>query len=189
METLTQFTNRVEGTLIDYDGVWWSQCVDLIKAFTNNVYWVRLWTFGWSALTGWANTSNTFKTEEWEKVFNEFGNVEQFPSEGDIVFFKWGEFWHCAIVIEADGTELIVLDQNTGNGDGVDDDDRIKVQKYSYNGILGWYKLKDKHNNAVEWLTTENIKLKEALIEVVGEKNKLATVVNNIIIALKTLDK
>jgi len=174
---LKEYVKKVEWTLIDYDWVYWSQCVDLIKNYTATVLNIRLWTFWGSAKTGWENKSNTFDPDIWEKIENNFNDPEQIPKEWDIIFFWNWKYWHVAIVLESYVwvNRLLILDQNTWNGDWFWQDDIIKVQHTTYWNVLGWYSLKDEVseeylyeliwnlNIIISNLKTENQELKDKI--------------------------
>lgn len=138
---LTRYADAMQWALIDYDGIWGSQCVDLIKNYTKEVLWVRLGTFGGSARSGWLNTANTFLSESWKKHINDTANPNQVPFPGDIIFFDRGEYGHVAIVLDAKKWEnrIEILEQNVGNGDGQWDDDATKKSVVSYSDVYGWY--------------------------------------------------
>lgn len=138
---LTNYAYAVKGKLIDVDGVYGSQCVDLVKDCVNKVFNITLGTFGWSARTGWFNNSGTFSPDLWERIENDVTNPNQVPEPGDVIFFNTGRYGHVGIVMDAkEGeNEITVLDQNTWNWDGYWDDDVIKIQKYTYKDVYGWY--------------------------------------------------
>ena len=167
------YVKQVEWTLIDYDWVYGSQCVDLIKNYTATVLNIRLWTFWGSARSGWENKSNTFPEDIWEKIVNNFSDKDQIPKEWDIVFWNTGKYWHVAIVLDAYGNAIEVLEQNVGNGNWIGQDDAIEVNTKSYHDILGWYKLKENNQDIIKKLsvkvtklTIENTKLKNTIKKV-----------------------
>lgn len=140
--SLEKYISKTAGTLIDYDWVYWSQCVDLIKNYTANVMNIRLGTFWWSAKTGWYNESNTFPTNDWDRIENDITKYDQVPSVWDIIFIKTGTpYDHVAIVRKAPKWSVTfeVFEQNTGNGDWYGYDDRCRINTYNYNDVYGWY--------------------------------------------------
>mgnify|MGYP006414221389 CR=1 FL=1 len=167
MITLKEFIDKYLWETIDYDNVYGHQCVDLIKAYTHEVLWIRLWTFWGSAKSGWENSSNTFPKEQWEKVVNDFNQLNQIPKEWDIVFWSTGQYWHVAIWLDWTAWSIInVLEQNVWNWDWIWDDDAIEDNNRTYHDILWWYHLKDSTTeiDIVEEnqkLIKENQKLKE----------------------------
>ena len=149
---LEQYKNSVLGTAIDYDWVYWHQCVDLVKDYSEKVLNIPLGSFWGSALTGWQNFSNTFSVDKWDKVVNNYNDPEQVPEEWDIIFFKWWEYWHTGVVLKSYVWEnrIDILEQNVGNWDGIGSDDYIEVNTYSYHKVLGWYHKKT--SNTYKWI-------------------------------------
>lgn len=141
MNILEQYIRKNAGTLIDYDWVYGSQCVDLIKHYSKNVLWIPLGTFWGSARTGWQNRSNTFTTEKWEWVVNDKTRPDQVPNIWDVIFFNIWDYGHVAIVRSADpGRHTFeVFEQNTGDANGYGYDDRCRVNTYNYSLVYGWY--------------------------------------------------
>lgn len=146
METLShsQFLDRYLRTSQDYDWLYGVQCVDNIKLYVKEVYWITLGSFGGSAFTGWLNTKKTFDPKIWEKIEWKPWMV---PKQGDIIFYdktKENLNWHVAICHEANKIDITVVEQNwaTWNwaGKGYD---QINIEtKRDYRWILGWYRKK-----------------------------------------------
>lgn len=159
---LNEFVTKYNNKYIDTDGVYGHQCVDLIKQYTLDVFWITLWTFGGSAKTGRENASNTFPSDTWEKIDNDITDINQVPLEWDIIFWGYGTNWHTAVVLKWYEWEdrVSVFNQNTGNWNGKWYDDRSRIQDQSYNGILGWYRKKD---SEIDKLKEENFKLKSEI--------------------------
>ena len=156
---LSEYIKKVAWTNIDYDWVYGSQCVDLIKNYTREVLWIRLWTFWGSAKTGWANSSNTFPTDTWEKIPNNPSDLYQTPKVWDIAFWNTWIYGHVAIVLEWTKWSYIqALEQNVWNWDWVWEDDAVKVSRKSYHNISWWYRLK---NTDIKDLQKENKRLNE----------------------------
>lgn len=142
------YIDKMLWNFIDYDNVYWMQCVDLIKHYTRDVLNIRLGTFWGSAKTWWENRSSTFPDSEWRKIENDFSNPSQVPSRGDVIFFEGSSFhplyWHVAIVVNAVSGEnkIQVLEQNgVWSGTGIWKDS-IRLEEYTYNGVSGWYSKK-----------------------------------------------
>ena len=165
MITLEEFTDKYLWELIDYDWVWGSQCTDLLKAYTNEVLNVRLWSFGGSARSGWSNVNNTFPANDWEKVVNDYNQPFQTPKEWDLIFWDSWNYWHCAIsTIDNAWNTITMLEQNVWNWDWYWEDDATQLNIWNYNQILGWYKYKwNNQNTESEELKKENKILKEKL--------------------------
>jgi len=137
---LKEYVKKVEGLCIDYDWIYGHQCVDLIKHYSQNVLWIKLWSFGGSARNWWLNKENTFKEEFFEKIDLSNNNI---PTPWDIIFWNKWKYWHVAIVIEANLAIITVLEQNMGNWDWKGLDDCIKITKYRYEDIYWWYRFRN----------------------------------------------
>ena len=133
---LQEYVKKVEWLCIDYDWMYWHQCVDLIKHFSQNVLNFKLWSFWWSAKSWWKNILNTFPAEKFQKIIN---TPKAIPEPWDITFFNIWEYWHVAIVLDADLQKIKVLEQNVGNWDWQGQDDWVKIWNYDYKNVLGWY--------------------------------------------------
>ena len=182
---LEEYTLSVLWKNIDYDWIWGSQCVDLIKNYTNTVLDIRLWTFWGSAKTGWANESNTFPTEQWDKIFNDFNQPNQIPEAWDIIFWNTWEYWHTAIVTDAYWNWIEVLEQNVWNWDWYWADDAVKISIRNYTNILGWFKLRKENIHEVD-IVEENERL-IAENQKLTEENSILTM--KILTARKILEK
>lgn len=151
----------------------WTQCVALAKHFTKEVIGVSLWAFWGSAKSGWANTKKTFSSD-WEKIVYK-NNI---PQTWDIIFWIWGKYekyWHVGIVLDANKDKIVVLNQNTGNGDGKWTDDAVKIEAYTYENVAGWYRhkifeTKGKYETIVWELVIEDIKTVAELLNCTEEK-------------------
>ncbi len=170
---LSQFVEKYNNKFVDIDKVYGHQCVDLIKQYTIDVFWITLGTFGGSAKTGWENASNTFPEDIWEKIYNDITNINQVPLKWDIIFWWYKNYWHTAIVIEWFKWEdrITVFNQNTWNWNGKGYDDRSRIQEQDYNWILGWYRKKDNLLEENIRLKIENTKLKN-ILEQINELSK-----------------
>lgn len=134
---LKEYVEKVEWLCIDFDKEYGHQCVDLIKHYSQNVLWIKLWSFWGSAKTWWENRENTFKPEVFKKNEYYWDNI---PEAGDIIFFRTTtSYWHTAVVLSANKDSIKVLEQNVWNWDWKWNDDRIKIWLYNYNNVMGWY--------------------------------------------------
>lgn len=128
---------------IDFDGAYQYQCVDLSRHFAHEMdYESGWWAYGWSAITGRENKNNTFGSD-WIRVQNKFGDVNNYPSQWDIIFFgkEFGTMYgHVAIVDNTDWVMVTVLEQNgkygqwTGLGW-----DSIRLSTYRFKHVLWRY--------------------------------------------------
>jgi len=136
---LKEYVKKVEGLCIDYDWIYGYQCVDLIKHYSQNVLWIKLWGFWGSAKTWWLNKENTFKPEIFKKEEYYWDNI---PEAWDIIFFKTNTpYWHTAVVISASKDWIEVLEQNVGDGTWKGFKNRVKIWLYNYNNVMWWYSL------------------------------------------------
>ena len=171
---LQKYTKKVLWTLIDYDWVRWSQCVDLIKSYTNEVYKIRLWTFWWSAKSWWLNKSNTFKKDIWDRIPNDKKNSDQVPKPWDIIFFEWTKYWHVAIVLSAIKWEnkVTVLEQNMWDWNWYWLDDKVSIWAHTYTKsklwlkVSWWYSLKVRNECNCDEFKKEIAELKKKIAKV-----------------------
>jgi len=166
---LLEFTEKYNNKSVDVDWLYGSQCVDLIKQYTIDMFWVTLWTFWWSAKIWWYNQANTFPEDKWEKIVNNYSDENQIPMPWDIIFWGYGAYWHVGIVTEAFKWEnkIEVFNQNTWNANWIWYDDRCRYQFTNYNKCLWWYRFKE--NTELEELKKENKYLKEKLDKIILE--------------------
>jgi len=84
-EYIKKYNNSV---IIEESPALGTQCVALIKHFSNIVLNVKLGQFGGSAYAGWLNKRNTFKKDIWKKVKNNLLDKNQVPPAGAIGFMR-----------------------------------------------------------------------------------------------------
>ena len=110
--------NKWRGKAVDFDKVYWYQCVDWAKQFVLEQYGITLGSFSGSALNGW-NTGSPFNSN-WIRVSYKNGLV---PEIWDVVFLnktKSNPYGHVCIADNGcDSSHLCVIEENawTGNGD------------------------------------------------------------------------
>lgn len=137
-----QFLDKYLRTAQDYDWVSGVQCVDWVKLYVKEVYWISLGTFWGTARSGWLNKKKTFDPKVWEKIEWRPWLV---PKQGDIIFYdKPWLTWHVAICHEANKIDIMVLEENgaTGNWDGKGYNAFNLETKRDYKDVLGWYRKK-----------------------------------------------
>lgn len=143
------------GTAVDYDGYYWSQCVDQARDYSVSVLWENFKPTG--------NAASLFY-QDWGNTFTKYDNTPDFlPIPWDICIWKWPTVYgHIGVVLKASLTEMTIIDQNTGDGswDGKWDN-LIRIHTYSYNDVLGFLR----HESLIE-----NI-LDEVIEEVSPESN------------------
>ena len=97
---------------VDFDWVYWAQCVDLARHYAKNVYNAPIWVFGGSAYSWYLNHSKTFNNQ-WKRVPYTPWFV---PTIWDIWFFKpipSNTYWHVFICgVGCTPEKLIRLEQN-----------------------------------------------------------------------------
>lgn len=158
-----------------------TQCVGLIKDYSEKVLNIKLWTFWGSARSWYKNLNNIFKKELFLKVWNNKKDLNQNPPVGAILFFNTWKYWHASICIEnfKGENKIKVFEQNVWNWDWKKYDDRAKISIITYKNILGWYIKKqpeNKNNDLLEEIKT--LKLQNKLI--IRENAMLLKVANSI---------
>ena len=111
-EFYTKFKNKWVWKSIDFDRVYWPQCIDLWKQYALECYWVPLRSFWGSAYSGYENKSKTFNSQ-WKQIPHTAWNI---PIVWDLIFWKptkSNPYWHIAIAgIWSDTMNLVLLEQN-----------------------------------------------------------------------------
>lgn len=117
-----------------------AECVWNSKLYSKEVLGVALGSFGWSALSGWANKNNTFDMNKWIRIEN---TPDAVPQQWDIAFWwlKFGKYGHVAVVDCANVNTMWVISQNSTGAAGDKPGDEILLINYSYKGCLWWYRL------------------------------------------------
>jgi len=140
---LKEFIEKYNWKPVDIDKEYWHQCVDLIKQFTIDCFWFSIWSFWWSAMTGWKNTVDTFPKAKFEKI-TDLSKLLPW----DIVFTTWNpkdSYWHVMIMTKnLWNWKIEVIEQNTGNWDWKGSDDFVKISVYTLNSKILWaYRYKE----------------------------------------------
>lgn len=143
MINLENFVKKYNWKPIDVDRLYWHQCVDLIKQYAIDCFWFSIWSFGWSAMTGWKNTINTFQKTKFEKI-TDLSKLLPW----DIVFTTWSSennYWHVVILLKVFWNwKIQVLEQNMGSWDWKGSDDFVKISFYDLNSKILWaYRYKE----------------------------------------------
>lgn len=116
-QKFNQIINKYIGKRVDYNNDNSYQCVDFVKQYVKEQYGIGLGLFGPSALSGW-NTGSPFNSSF--KRVNYIPGL--YPECGDIVFLDKtsnNPYGHVAVADNGcDGTKLVVIEQNAGNGNG-----------------------------------------------------------------------
>lgn len=135
--TLVEFLNGNTGKLVDYDGVYGAQCVDLFRQFAKDVLNIPEHT---GAVNGakdlFTNYSNLPKERQYFHKFaiSEIVCGDTYLMQGDIAIFdstKTNPYGHVAIVVSTNGQRVIVFEQDGFKQDGA------KFNEYDVRSILG----------------------------------------------------
>lgn len=122
-----QFILKYHGRFIDFDGRYGNQCMDLYRAYVEQVL-----GFAQSVGVGCAkDVWNNYPTSKYERIANGPNN---YPLPGDIVIWssQYGECGHIAICLYADGSRMVNFSQNDPLRSS------CQIQHYSYFAVLGW---------------------------------------------------
>lgn len=134
-----EFEQKYLGKKVDFDKVYWYQCVDLARQYSMEVFWIDTGSF-WGSAWSWYE-------KLWKDVrFSKTVRVKKFniPPVGAIVFFSptamWQPYGHVAICAYAQawGDKIDVLEQNwvwTGKWTGWD---AVRINTYSLEKVAGW---------------------------------------------------
>lgn len=97
----------------------------------------------WEQMLGlpivYGNAKDTYDNADsalYDKTLNIEGDLSNFPLPGAIVVWsdKWGSgFGHTAVVVNADGNTMRVLEQNDGDG-GI-----THIGEHNYQDVIGWF--------------------------------------------------
>jgi len=131
--TFIEFANKYNGKFLDFDGRYGYQCMDLMRAYIQEV--LRLPPYTLPAVTYAKQVFTNFKPNKYfTKVINTPTAV---PKKGDIIFWGWkypttGVAGHVAIFSEGNVNCFISFDQNYPSRQP------CKYVNHSYSGVLGW---------------------------------------------------
>jgi len=123
------------GKQVDLDRSYWFQCVDWVRAYSNERF-RDIPTRG-NAFELW----NKWLGKDWKKIVKTPLN---YPSEGDVVIWgtTWGGwYWHIAIAWKfCNPLVLRTTDQNAGSWNW-DWKGKNAITPFfrSYSGVVGWY--------------------------------------------------
>ena len=134
-----QFLEKYLRTPTNIDWGFGYQCIDAVKLYVLQVYWIKLGAFGGSARAGWYNKKNTFDPKIWLKIPNTPAGV---PKQWDIIFYDAPvETGHVAVVHEANVNDVMLIEQNWATWNGLwKGYDAVNIEtKRDYARCLGWY--------------------------------------------------
>lgn len=132
MITLDEFIKKWTGKIIDWDGSFGGQCVDLYRQYLNDVFGLPQSP----PVVGAADIWNSYLTDKFDRIENTPTGV---PQKGDIVIWnkKQGNgFGHVAVFVDGNANTFNSFDQNIPTGSPP------KIVNHKYTNILGWLRLK-----------------------------------------------
>ena len=136
--TIKEYINLYLWNKVDFDKVYWYQCCDLVKDFAKKVLDAPLGGCNWSA-KNLIDRNIAWYTKTMNTPFD-------IPKSWSIIVWKWWpyeQYGHTAVCIYADDKNLTVLEQNAGwTGDG-EWKNAIRLHKYNYDYIAGWFTKKE----------------------------------------------
>lgn len=140
-QEITAIFNKWIGKQVDFDKVYWSQCVDWARQFAQEMR-SPIGTFWWSAYSGWS-TSRPFRNTKWKRIEYSKGLV---PTAWDIIFFwptQSNPYGHVAICDGGSTPDLLkIVEQNWANWLGTWKNwDEIRRKSTDYKWCLWWYTL------------------------------------------------
>lgn len=134
--TVQQFFAKYNGKLLDDDGYYGGQCMDVYQRYTKEVVGVK-------------EIRVPAAADVWDKhpiIYEKIKNTPtNFPETGDVII--WGKsrslpFGHIAICSIANVDEFVSFDQNWPTGS------ECHYQDHSYIGVVGWLRPKSSANQA-----------------------------------------
>lgn len=125
MRPFNTFRDKRLWKRVDYDWVYWYQCVDFAKFYIDTCLW--LWRVG--RLGNAKDTPNAPFFADWEKIQGTNDLMQ-----GDIIVRTRDKYWHIAIVDRIVWDKIYVLEQNgsgknSGSGEG---ENAIRLKGYSF---------------------------------------------------------
>lgn len=155
------------GIGVDQDGVYGTQCVDLINYSSVKFFGKAIWGNAIDLLDSAAALG--YRVE-----YNEVGNVDSRPLAGavfvmDTTYIAGHPYGHTGIVIEdSDGYTMKTIEQNVdGNADSLYVGGPARYMERNFDGILGWFYFPVDDNEVVEE-NTDLITLPEVRVYTVG---------------------
>ena len=131
--TCHEFYNRYVGKYVDWDCVSPNQCVDLVKAYIQEVHHLNIRGRGKAA---WGNAKDYWHLpgQLGQLFFQVPYRKGMTPMPGDIAVWNNGKYGHVALVYDTTSTEtaLYTFDQNFGK------DKHCRRVKHSYENVIGF---------------------------------------------------
>ena len=138
----TEFLAKYRGTFQKEPWMTTAECVALVKLYNEEVYGMRPWYFGWSALAGW-NLNTAFNFQKYKRVLY---TGKEVPPIWSTVFFdeRYGRYGHVAIThMSGWPAQFTILEQNWSGKPWDTEDDKIRIRHVGFLWLLGWYELID----------------------------------------------
>jgi hypothetical protein len=130
VESLPSWTARNLHQEIDIDGLFGSQCVDLVRDYLQKVWGLDYPSGNAIGLVG----------RKWLGIRWVANKPSNSPRPGAIVVWGGSDYWnidaafgHTAVCLLADDSRMITLDQNW------DSQLSSEVQVHDYRGVIGWH--------------------------------------------------
>jgi hypothetical protein len=151
MLTLTQFVDKWNGKVCDYDGFYGGQCVDLYRMYVQEV----LGCPQGPGVLGAKDIWDSYLTEYYDRIPN---TPDGFPLPGDIMIWgpRYGTYGHVAIVVSANQSSFTCFSQNDPSGA------LCVLKKYTaWSSLLGWLhpKPKDSMYKGYDLSNSESMKV------------------------------
>lgn len=154
-----EFFTKYDGKIIDFDGVYGGQCVDLYRRYVKEV-------LGFTQsppVVGAADIWDTYLKDRFDRIENTPTGV---PQLGDILIWNknaGGGFGHVGVFSEGTANSFRSFDQNWPSGSP------CHIQGHYYTNVLGWLRPQTMNSDLKECLklhdelVTQNINLKDTL--------------------------
>lgn len=155
--TLQSFIDKYNGKILDFDGAYGGQCMDLYRGYVKEVL-----NYPQSpAVRGANNVWDTYLPDYYNRTENTPSGV---PAEGDIII--WGDsvgtYGHIAIYVSGTSRSFTSFDQNWPVGA------KCALVNHKYTGVLGWLHPKVETVSLLDLLKSEGIDTEGELREVLG---------------------
>lgn len=173
--TLQQFVDKYNGKLVDYDGAYGGQCVDLYRMYVKEVLELPQTPPVVGAKDIWTGETNGF-----EKIANTPTGV---PSIGDVMIWgtKYGKFGHVAIVTSATVDYFTCFSQNDPAGA------LCGYKNYNtYAPVIGWL---HPITPTVDHHVEEIAKLQKQINDLKKDQENLVKIVEELRLSIKEKDK
>jgi hypothetical protein len=132
MLPFNEFIKLYTGIPCDFDGRYGTQCMDLMHFYK----YLCLGIYNKTTLSAptAAQAWNLTYPQYFQKIYNIWGDTNNFPKKGDIIFWgtKVGWAGHVGICYWADGMSIKSFDANYPTGS------YPKLVNHTYYGVLGW---------------------------------------------------